>query len=104
MPKVTIYTDTLGADWIPHTFLGITDKNGNTIYRGFSPDKTGFWGNGSVKDDFNYKQGKPHEFQHAYEIEISQEQYDALISAIKKALMNIRFMICREVLNAPCGL
>ena len=88
MPKVTIYTD----------------KNGNTIYRGFSPDKTGFWGNGSVKDDFNYKQGKPHEFQHAYEIEISQEQYDALISAIKKALMNIRFMICREVLNAPCGL
>lgn len=85
MPKVTIYTDTWGADWIPHTFLGITDKNGNTIYRGFSPDKTGFWGNGSVKDDFNYKQGKPHEFQHAYEIEISQEQYDALISAIKKS-------------------
>lgn len=41
MPKVTIYTDTWGgADWIPHTFLGITDKNGNTIYRGFSPDKT----------------------------------------------------------------
>ena len=49
MPKVTIYTDTWG---IPHTFLGITDSNGNTIYRGFGPKKAGALGRGSRKRRF----------------------------------------------------
>lgn len=31
MPKVTIYTDTWG---VPHTFLGVTDSDGNEIKRG----------------------------------------------------------------------
>ena len=44
MPKVIIYTDIWGEDRIPHTFLGLTDKDGTTIYRGFSSDKPGLWG------------------------------------------------------------
>jgi len=52
MPRVTIYTDTWG---IPHTFLGITDSNGNTIYRGFGPKKPGLWGEGVVKDDSGHE-------------------------------------------------
>ena len=52
MPRVTIYTDTWG---IPHTFLGITDSNGNTIYRGFGPKKPGLWGERVVKDDSGHE-------------------------------------------------
>lgn len=79
MPRVTIYTDTWG---IPHTFLGITDSNGNTIYRGFGPKKPGLWGEGVVKDDSG------HEYQHAYEMDISQKQYEDLIENISKSAAN----------------
>lgn len=39
MPKVTIYSDVIG---IPHTFLGVTDKNGVEIKRGFGLEKLEF--------------------------------------------------------------
>ena len=48
MASIRIYNDIKG---IPHTFIGITDDNGNTIYRGFSPEKTGLLGVSSVKDE-----------------------------------------------------
>ena len=37
MASIKIYNDVVGS---PHTFIGITDDYGNTIYRGF--DKSGY--------------------------------------------------------------
>ena len=79
MAKVTIYTDTWG---VPHTFLGVTDKNGVEIKRGFGPEKTGVWGSGKVFDD------EWHDYQYSYEMNISPKQYDDLINNINKSSQN----------------
>ena len=92
MPKVTIYTDIWGADGIPHTFLGLTNSNGVEKRVGFAPRRTGLLGSGFVGDN------STHEYQHSYEIEISQEQYDNLDNAIKKSEMEPPYY------NLPLGI
>lgn len=93
MPSIRIYND---IKWIPHTFIGITDDNGNTIYRGFSPEKTGLLGTGSVKDE--NVDNKLHEFTTlSYEIQISNEQYQKAIDFIEYSQNN------PPVYNLPAG-
>jgi hypothetical protein len=87
MPKVTIYSD---IDGFPHSFLGTTDNDGNTIYRGFYPEKTGLAGKGQIKNEIN-KDGKLHEFQYSKDIEITDEQYAKLVDRIEADKLNPPF-------------
>lgn len=79
MPKVTIYTDTWG---VPHTFLGLTDNNGTSKYRGFAPDTTGLFGNGLIRDEYNYEINALREYNFKFEFEVSNEKFNALNYAI----------------------
>lgn len=40
MPKVEIFSY---IGWPPHTFMGITDQDGQTSYWGFGPEHEGWW-------------------------------------------------------------
>ena len=95
MASIRIFNDIKG---IPHTFIGITDDNGNTIYRGFSPEKTGLLGVGSVKDEWDYSKNEEHESTtQSYEIQISNEQYQKAIDFIEYSQNN------PPVYNLPAG-
>ena len=39
---------------IPHTFLKVTDINGNVTYVGFAPQVTGLTGPGEIVDNINH--------------------------------------------------
>ena len=81
MPKVTIYTDTWG---VPHTFLGVTDSDGNEIKRGFGPvESLSIVTDGKVYDDAG------HEYQNSYSFDITQEQYDRLMTNIEQSAQNL---------------
>lgn len=81
MASIKIYNDVVGS---PHTFIGITDDYGNTIYRGFAPKETGFFGAGEVRDELDYNNNKLHEYTlEPKEIFISTEQYNKLIANVE---------------------
>lgn len=86
MASIKIYNDVVGS---PHTFIGITDDYGNTIYRGFAPKETGFFGAGEVRDELDYNNNKLHEYTlEPKEIFISTEQYNKLIANVEASQKN----------------
>lgn len=44
------------------------------------------YGKGSVKDEYDYDENKLHDYQNAYEIEISDKQLDKLQKSIEKSI------------------
>ena len=81
--KVEVMVDNgIGGDWIPHTFLKITNPDGTFSYAGFAPKETGLTGDGYIDKE-----------EHSFDISsgpipISETEYNALKSIIDNASTN----------------
>jgi hypothetical protein len=81
--KVEVMVDNgIGGDWIPHTYLKITDPDGTFSYAGFAPKETGLTGDGYINDE-----GHPFDTSSG-PISISETEYNALKSIIDNATTN----------------
>lgn len=90
--------DTGGHDWIPHTFLNITDSNGTSTNYGFAPKQQGQLagtGNVEIQPIPNGKIG--HEYDNTFSMPITDQQYDALMNYIHKTDAN------PDAYNLPAG-
>ena len=72
-----------GEDWIPHTFITVTDENGEKFTRGFGPAETGLFGEGRVFDDEGHE-----ESIRSGKIDISKQQYDKLKNGMDASEVN----------------
>jgi len=69
-------------DWVPHTFLKLTDSSGNVTYAGFAPKETGLIGDGYIDTKIHL-----HDISSG-PITISDAQADALKNYIDNSIAN----------------
>jgi hypothetical protein len=90
--SVEVRVSTYASGPIPHSFLAISDGNGNDKIVGFAPEVTGLTGVGQVQDNT----------KHAYDassgqIPLSEEQYNKLLSYVTDSAANPPYY------NLPAG-
>lgn len=82
--SVEVRVDTFADDVIPHTFIVLTDENGNKRGYGFAPEIShSLQGNGKIFDDTDHKYSAI-----TGKIPITQEQYQNMINYINESTAN----------------
>lgn len=85
MPNIELRFDVKGDDWIPHTFIVVTDPSGKETGYGFGPAQEGrMTGDGKVYHDqlgheFNTTTGK---------LDITIDQYNSIMDYINRTTAN----------------
>ena len=82
--SVEVRVDTFADDVIPHTFIVLTDENGNKRGYGFAPETShSLQGNGKIFDDTDHKYSAT-----TGKIPLTQEQYQNMINYINESTAN----------------
>ncbi|TFB42268.1 hypothetical protein [Pseudomonas sp. F01002] len=87
-PTVQVRIDIGGIDYIPHTFLYITDSNGRSYEYGFVPADGGIYGKGKV-DQTGTVENPTHEYSVAGDtLQLTGDQYTSLMNIIGADTVN----------------